>query len=135
MPPQTSSKPLEFTGTAGSYFVLVLVTMLLFYVPIIGFAFAFNYSGDWFAKNVKVNGRTLAYKAGLGETWVMLFVGILLTLVTFGIYIFWFGPKVYRYLCSHLSYADEVPATAASPSPSPTPTTTPTSTPPAGLVQ
>ena len=142
MPPQTSTKPLEFTATAGNYFVLLLVSGLLFYVPIIGIAFAFNYGGTFFAKYVKVNGRGLNYKAEVGETWVMLFVGLLLTVITLGIYMFWFAPKTIRFLYDHLSYADEAvaaPVTSAPPeaTASPMADTTPAiaPTPPTTLVQ
>lgn len=117
MPPQTATKPFEFTAGAGSTFVMILVSTLLYYVPFVGFAFAFNYQADWFAKNTKINGQTVTYKAGFGETWVMMFVGILLTLLTLGIYVFWFIPKVYRFAFDHMTLGDapaEVPSSATS---------------------
>lgn len=117
-PETTTNKHFEFTGTAGSYFAANLIYILLILVPIVGIAMGFNYWCGWMAKNIKVEGRTLLYKAGLGEAWVMLFVGILLTLITFGIYIFWFFPKLYRFIYGHTTYADEVttsPAVATAP--------------------
>lgn len=132
MPPQNSNKVLEFTGNAGGFFVMYLVSMLLYLIPLVGFAMSFNYSVKWMAENTKVNGRGLGYKATLGETWVMLFVGILLTVITFGIYIFWFGPKMYRFVYDHVNYADEMGMAStmpAAPAPMPATDVTPPSAP------
>lgn len=141
MPPQTTSKNFEFTGTAGSFFGMYILSLLLMFVPFVGFVFAFNNQNSWLMKNIKIKGRALYYKAEFGETFVMMLVGLLLVAVTFGIYIFWYVPKVYRFILDHTTYADEAPAgpvAASSPSPTSTPTTPstpPASTPPAGLVQ
>lgn len=110
MPPQTANKQFEFTGNASSFFVMYLVVALLSFIPLVGFAFAFNYQNKWLATNIKVQNRQLTYQATLGEVWVMLVVGLLLTMVTFGIYIFWFVPKVYRFVLDHVHFADEIPA-------------------------
>ncbi len=115
MPPQTLTKHFEFTGTPGAFFVNFFVSVLMIYIPFVGFAMSFNYRNKWLANNIKIDGRPLSYSAKLGETWVMLIVGLLLTMVTFGIYIFWFGPKVYRYIFDHTTYADEVTIAVAAP--------------------
>lgn len=121
MPPQNTNKPLAFVGTPSGFFVMYLVGYLLMLVPLVGFAFSFNYMMKWLVANFKVNGQDLQYEASFGETWVMLFVGFLLTLLTVGIYIFWFVPKVYRYVCDHVTVAGT--ATAMAPSPVATPPT------------
>lgn len=139
MPPQTTTKNFEFTGTAGSFFGMYILSLLLMFVPFVGFVFAFNNQNSWLMKNIKIKGRALFYKAEFGETFVMMLVGLLLVAVTFGIYIFWFVPKIYRFVLDHTSYADEAPVNSvtATPAPSSTPVSSPTpsSTPPAGLVQ
>ncbi len=146
MQPETpAGKQFEFTGSAGSFFINYLVSNLLSIIPFVGFALGFNYQASWFAANAKVNGKKLAYKAGFGEVWVLLFVGILLTVLTLGIYFFWFAPKVCRFVADHLTIANE--AAPASPAPAAVTETEPTPiavsdvtppaapTPPAGLVQ
>jgi hypothetical protein len=99
-------KPLHFHAGAGSVFVQLLVSELIWFVPIVGFAWSFNYSAAWAAKNTTIDGRKLVYKAGLGETWKFLFVQILLLIITLGIYTFWYLPKVYNYVYDHMSYDD-----------------------------
>ena len=120
MPPQNTNKPFSFVGTPGGFFVMYLVSYLLMLVPFVGFAFSFNYMMKWLAANFKVNDQDLQYEATLGESWVMLFVGFLLTLVTFGIYTFWFVPKVYRFVCDHITVAGATAPMAAPVSTPPT---------------
>lgn len=149
MPPQTANKQFEFTATPGSTFIMILVSSLLYYVPLVGFAFAFNNQAEWFAKNTKINGQAVTYKAEFSETWVIMFVGILLTLVTFGIYLFWFIPKLYRFAFDHMTLGDvsvAVPSSASALPSTPAPvvdataavpatSSTEGTTPPTNLVQ
>lgn len=144
-----NQKPLEFNGTAGGYFVVFLLSLVLAYIPFFGWAFLMNYVSEWVASNSKVNGRQVIYKAGFGETLKFIFINSLLTFITFGIYTFWFMPKAYRYFTDHVSYLDggvgmaapapafagapadpTAPVAAVSPSPEVTPPTNPT--PPTG---
>lgn len=111
-----NEKPLEFHGTAGGYFVVFLVSLVMSYIPFFGWAFMLNYVSEWFADNSLVNGKKVAYKAGYGESLKFVFVNVLLLVVTLGIYMFWFYPKLYRYVVDHVSYAsDTVPVAAAAP--------------------
>ncbi len=118
-----NTKPLEFNGTAGGYFVLTLVTLVMMYIPFFGWAFALNFASSWFADNSVVNGKKVSYQAGYGESLGFVFVNALLMMVTFGIYMFWFYPKMYRYIVDHVSYVGEpVAAAPAAPAPvDPTP--------------
>lgn len=108
-----SQKSFEFNGTAGGYFVVFLVTLIGAYVPIFGWPFAFNFAANWIADNSKVNGKGLKYSAGYGETLVFLLINILLVVITFGIYTFWFVPKLYRYVAAHLSFVGDTPVAVA----------------------
>lgn len=115
-----NSKPLEFHGTAGGYFVVFLVSAIASYVPFFGWAFALNYTAEWMADNALVNGKKVKYEAGYGESLKFVFVNVLLLIVTLGIYTFWFYPKMYRYVVDHISLASEA---SAAPVPAPeTPT-------------
>lgn len=105
-----TAKPLDFKGTAGGYFVLVLISIVLAYIPVLGWTYLLNYAAGWFAENTLVNGRKVAYKAGYGETLKFMFLSSLLLVVTLGIYMFWFAPKMYRYIAEHTHYLDEAVA-------------------------
>lgn len=144
-----NQKPVQFNGTAGGYFVVFLVTLVTTYIPVLGWAFGFNFTANWMAENSLVNGKKVVYKAGYGETLKFIFINTLLLIITLGIYVFWFTPKSYRYMVDYISYADEaapvpVPITPVAPAepeapaapqpvtdvpPSPAPTE-PASTPP-----
>ncbi len=119
-----TAKPLEFKGTAGDYFVLVLITIVFTYIPIFGWAFLLNYAAGWLADNTIVNGKKVAYTASYGESLTFMLVNGLLLIVTLGIYLFWLAPKTYRYVADHIHYVDgvaaqslEVPVTPAPVSP------------------
>lgn len=107
------AKPLEFHGTAGGYFVLTILSIVLMYIPFFGWAFLLNYASGWFADNTLVNGKNIQYTAGYGESLKFVFVNTLLLAITLGIYMFWFYPKMYRYIVDHTHYVDAVAAPAA----------------------
>ncbi len=112
-----NAKPLEFKGTPGGYFVLGIVSFFLAYIPLFGWAFLFNYAMEWFADNTLVNGKRVKYSAEYGETLGFVFVNGVLLVVTFGIYVIWFGPKMYRYVANHTQYTDAVPTPVGAPQP------------------
>lgn len=101
-----SQKPLSIDFGPIDYLVLSLVSALLIYIPLVGPAILLNFSGGWFADHTKVNGRALKYNSSFGESFKMTIIGTLLTLVTLGIYIFWFVPKLYKYVAAHIDFAD-----------------------------
>ena len=94
-------KLIEFNGTPGGYFLVVLIAVVGLYIPFFGWAFAFNYSLGWFAESSKVNGSQLVYKATFGEALKFVFISFLLLAITFGIYLFWLAPKAYRFFADH----------------------------------
>src|SRR5438876_365731 len=103
-----TARPLEFKGTASGYFVLALISVVFSYIPILGWAFLLNYASAWYADNSLVNGKKVVYKAGYGESLMFMLLNTLLLVVTFGIYMFWFVPKMYRYVFDHIHYVDQV---------------------------
>ncbi len=114
-----NTKPLEFHGTAGGYFLLAIVSIIFMYIPFFGWAFLLNYASGWFADSTMVNGRKVRYQASYGESLKFVFVNALLILITLGIYSFWFAPKMYRYMVEHVDYLDESATATAMPSPTP----------------
>jgi uncharacterized membrane protein YjgN (DUF898 family) len=99
-------KPLEFKGAPADYFLLTIVTVVFMYVPIFGWAFILNYSAAWIADKTVVNGKQVAYKADYLESLKFVFINALLLFLTFGIYSFWFVPKLYRYVTERIHYVD-----------------------------
>jgi uncharacterized membrane protein YjgN (DUF898 family) len=99
-------KQFQFRGTAGGFFVASVITTLAAYIPIFGLPISMNYFINWIAENSLINGKEIKYTAEYGETLKFLIVGVLLIIVTFGIYAFWFGPKTYRFVADHLSFID-----------------------------
>ncbi len=110
-----NSKPLEFKAGALDYFIYTIVTLVLVYIPFIGWAILLNYTGSWFADRAKVTGKEIEYKAGFGESLKFVFVNFLLLLITLGIYSFWFYPKMYRYVTEHVSFVGESPVEVEAP--------------------
>ena len=108
------TKPLSFSATPLDYFILSIISIVCVYIPVVGWAFVFNYSAGWFAERTLVNGKKVRYQAGFGESLVFLLKGVLLMIITLGIYSFWFYPKAYRYLADHVSYDDAAPEAVAS---------------------
>jgi len=120
-----TAKPIEFKGTAVGYFLVTILSIVLTYIPILGWAFLLNYVAGWFADNTLVNGKKVAYKATYSESLLFMLVNALLLIVTLGIYLFWFMPKMYRYVVDHTHYLDEPvaaePVVATDPVAMPTP--------------
>lgn len=106
-------KPLQFNGTVGGYLIVLFLTMVLLYVPVLGWALLLNYSAGWFAKSSLINGKKVVYRASYGETLKFVVINTVLVVVTFGIYALWFAPKLYRYIADHVEYADAQPLTFA----------------------
>ncbi len=130
----TTSNTINFNGKAGGYFLVFLVTLIFSYIPFFGWAFALNYAAGWVMDNTTVNGKALKYSAGYGEALMFIFVNTLLLIITFGIYIFWFVPKMYRFIVGHTDFAGaapvakaEAPAAPAAPKAQATEATKPTS--------
>jgi uncharacterized membrane protein YjgN (DUF898 family) len=100
-------KSFEFKGTGGQLFVKYLVGMLLTMIT-------FGIYGPWFVVSLLkyVLGKTrmrgadkgmlkLEFKGTGGKLFVTYLVGVLLTMITFGIYGAWFMAKLLRYLAEN----------------------------------
>ena len=106
-------KPLEFKAGALDYFIFTILSIILMYIPFVGWAVLVNYSGGWFAKRAKVTGKDIEFKAGFGESFKLVTIAFFLLIITLGIYSFWFYPKLYRYMAEHTHFAGEAPAPTA----------------------
>ena len=86
---QEGAKPLQFHGSAGGYFINVIIVAILSIIPLIGSAMGVHILAKWWVENSSVDGKKLTYNASFGETTMYAFIRILLVLITLGIYIFW----------------------------------------------
>jgi hypothetical protein len=98
-------KSFEFRGDVGGFAIVLIVSWAASFIPIIGWVFAFNFSNKWFAENTFVKGQQLSWRASFTDSLVFLVVQFLLLFVTLGIYVFWFGPKMYRFIADHVEFA------------------------------
>lgn len=113
---------IEFRGKAGGYFVVFLVATVAMNIPLFGWPLGLNYGCKWLLENLYVDGRQGQYNAKYGETLKFLFVSVLLLMITLGIYVFWFVPKLYRFIASHSSFGSASTATTPSMSATQAPT-------------
>lgn len=98
------TKPLQFNGTAGGIFVTLLVYSLFMIIPIVGWAFGINYFARWIADNSLINGQKVKFTATMGNTFWFFLKNTLLVLITFGIFIFWYIPRLYRFITEYVEY-------------------------------
>lgn len=99
-------KSFEFHGTAGGYFVVFIVTLVTAYIPIFGWPVTMNYNLSWIADNVTIDGRNIKYEAGYGETLKFILINLLWTILTLGIWTFWFIPRQYRFIAGHSRFVE-----------------------------
>ena len=107
---QEGAKPLQFHGSAGGYFINVIIVAILSIIPLIGSAMGVHILAKWWVENSSVDGKKLTYNASFGETTMYAFIRILLVLITLGIYIFWAVPQIVKFVYQHSSVASAAPA-------------------------
>ncbi len=100
-------RPIAFKAGAFDYLILTVLSIILIYIPFLGWAYLLNFSGEWFAKHSKITGKEIAFKAGFGESLKFVSINVVLLLITFGIYSLWFYPKLYRYMAEHVHFAEQ----------------------------
>ena len=99
------SKAFRFDGGAGTYLGTGLLALLVT-VFSLGFAFPFALvlRQRWRAKHTYVNGRRLIFDGtglSLFGNWVKWF---LLCIVTLGIYGFWVGPRIQKWIVENTDF-------------------------------
>jgi len=103
-----SKGPVEFDGTAGDFFTMYLLFMLL---TIITAGLAFPWTSTmlekWKTEHTLIEGRRLSYN-GTGMQLLGLFIVMyFFIIITLGIYMFWAIPKYFKYIAEHTYFADE----------------------------
>ncbi len=100
-----------FTGTALGFFGHRLLSMLL-KILIIGIPFAECMMEGWFARHKVIDGVRLTFDGNGLQLLGKKIVWLLLTLITFGIYSFWFKVKMKKWVIHHthaLAEGEEAP--------------------------
>ena len=105
-PTRGVSKSFSFDGGAGTY---IGTGILAFLVTVCSFGFAFPFAlvlrQRWQAKHTFVEGRQLQFTGtgiGLFGNWVK---WLLLTFITVGIYSFWVGPRIVKWVVEHQEFS------------------------------
>ena len=89
-------------------FVAVLVTLLLIWTLGLGRAWMNTWFRRWVYSRTKMSGKQMAYAGTTVELWVKRIIWTLLSIVTFGIYHFFFrAVREEKYLCERLSFTGE----------------------------
>lgn len=108
-PAKKSRRKQDFTfeGTAGTYFVVWLLSTLLTMVTFgLGASWAICMQVKWTVENLKVDGRNLRFTGTGGEMLILWLKWLLLCIVTLGIYSIWVTPELYRWIADHTEFDD-----------------------------
>src|SRR5262245_16889384 len=101
------NKPFNFTGTAGGFFKVALLAMLLSIFTLnLGAPWAACMIQRWKADNTYVRGKRLRFDgSGLGLLGNAIKWGFFY-LITLGIYFFWLIPNYNRWIIENTNFAD-----------------------------
>lgn len=103
---RAQSRQFAFDGSAGTYIGTGILAFLITVFTLgICYPFAFVLRERWRAKHSYIDGRQLVFTGsavGLFAMWLKWFV---LIIITIGIYLFWVGPRLYRWRWENTSWA------------------------------
>ena len=103
---QTNSKRFTFDGGAATYIgTAILGFVLTFFTLGIMYPFALVLKERWKAKHSYIDRKQLIFTGsavGLFGHWIKWFV---LIIITFGIYLFWVGPRIQKWIWENTDFA------------------------------
>ena len=103
---QNNSKRFTFDGGAATYLGTAILAMLITIFTLgICYPFALVLRQRWRAKHSYIDGRQLIFTGsawGLFGNWIK---WLLLTIVTLGIYSFWVGPRIQKWIWENTDFA------------------------------
>jgi uncharacterized membrane protein YjgN (DUF898 family) len=107
---QTNSKRFTFDGGAATYVGTALLGLLITVLTLgICYPFAIVLRQRWRAKHSYIDGKQLIFTGsawGLFGHWIKWF---LLSLITVGIYLFWVGPRIQKWIWENTDFAVTTP--------------------------
>jgi uncharacterized membrane protein YjgN (DUF898 family) len=103
------AKRFTFDGGAGTYLGTALLGGLITVVTLgICYPFALVLTERWRCKHTFIDGQRLEFTGsatGLFGLWIKWF---LLSIITFGIYLFWVGPAIQKWIAVNTDFAGSV---------------------------
>jgi uncharacterized membrane protein YjgN (DUF898 family) len=103
---QSNSKKFTFDGGAATYLGTAILGVLITLFSLgICYPFALVLRQRWRAKHSYIDGKQLIFTGsavGLFGHWIKWFV---LILITFGIYLFWVGPRIQKWIWENTDFA------------------------------
>ena len=103
---QSNSKRYTFDGGAGTYLGTAILGLLItFFTLGICYPFALVLRQRWRAKHSFIDGKQLIFTGsawGLFGNWIK---WLLLIIITLGIYSFWVGPRIQKWVWENTDFA------------------------------
>lgn len=110
---RAQSRQFAFDGGAGTYLGTGVLAFLITVLTLgICYPFAFVLRERWRAKHSYIEGRQLIFNGrawGLFGLWLK---WLFLSIITLGVYLFWVGPRIYRWKWENMSWAMQTPSDA-----------------------
>lgn len=104
----TEQGPLSFEAGAGEYFGVCFLNLLLFFVPVFGWAAQWLIMNRFIIEHLRVEGRPMKYTMTYGYALKTIAGNLLMIVLTLGIGLFWLHIKQIKAIFAHAQYADEV---------------------------
>lgn len=113
---RAASRQFAFDGGASTYIGTAMLGMLITVLSVgICYPFAVVLRERWRAKHSYIEGRQLAFHGSAWGLFGLWWKWLLLSIVTFGIYLFWVSPRIYRWKWENTSWAQQVPGIYGAP--------------------
>jgi hypothetical protein len=103
--PSTGGGAFEFHGTAGGFFV-VLILLYLSNICFLILPWGICNAYTWYADNTTIDGRRLRFTGTGGGMFGLILKVVLLSMITCGIYYFWGIPEIIKWITEHMEFAD-----------------------------
>lgn len=108
--PERPPGPLSFQAGAWKYVPIGLLSILLFFIPIFGWALQWQISNRFVVQHLSIEGRRLKFTMTYGYALKLILRHLLLLICTLGLGLFWLYVKETQAIYAHVEYADEVPS-------------------------
>ncbi|MBI5647560.1 MAG: DUF898 family protein [Ignavibacteriae bacterium] len=101
----SKSTHFTFDGGVSTYFgTAILAALLTVFTAGLGFPWALCMKQRWITKHTLIDGRRLIFTAHGGGLILLWIKWMLLIFITLGIYSFWVGPNLQRWIVEHTDF-------------------------------
>lgn len=106
VPERAQTRQFAFDGGAGTYFGTAMLALLVTVFTLgICYPFGLVLRERWRAKHSYIEGRQLVFNGSAWGLFGLWWKWLILSFITIGIYLFWVGPRIYRWKWEHTSWA------------------------------